>query len=719
MSRTLTVSSFVTLNWVIAADGSWLGINQIIIAGEQLLAPGRRLMCEIRTPDGVILCNYAPIGEEHAADGSTTLRFSVRSRTDRLSEWQLHAPRQRLSLDEIGAESIAQPGTYVELVLRPAARSLGTTRAIGFSYQWRFHSDRLAIYRLLECAAWAPGGTVSGSELRQRNCFVDSQPTLGDASTHWSSEWHLPTCESPDIFQLVPLQTELQGFTFLSGARGTLLTWATRLAHVRTLIEKPRGLDAVRHWHEHCSDLAKEQETAPIEVLWLPGAQDAAACDDLHERMRELVYGVLHTELGLRPERVLSHGMMEEWTNPDLERYRSRGLPLLLQAGIREIFVPSWIHQQQNQWNISNMCVTIDQRIAPRLDPATVKAIIAEAKAGGSRIQMWWNTYISVIAQVLWERNHAGSWDVAVPPSGPGTLGGALRSARHGLIRSQGGHRDHDHYDEVYCLNLRDPVINAHLLEAWGRLHDELGLDSLFNDSSFNCASDKFHWSRNPDADPNTPTSDQVKLLGQQRGEHEPQSRILSQWRAHLDLWVGLQRRGLRIGGEDLGVFGVHRHGPGTGMRVKSMALWSDCQGTFDADLIRPTGADPDAVFFAGFACRCPWSISWDIATDRLSLNHAASSTHSGIRGAHDEVRPFHFDIIKAFNVAEPFMHQRTTLPEGKGYLYRQGSTRILWATEAADHDLGGTAQITDLITGATESATRLRAGRQRVYRID
>jgi hypothetical protein len=118
---------------------------------------------------------------------------------------------------------------------------------VGFSYQYRYRSGSIPIYKILDRGTWEPGSRAVGNEIWMRNCFVPSLVKIESIEQFHSTEWYLPDCENPNIFQFLPLQTDGQGFIFTAGAQGVLVTWPTKVAHVRALFEKPRGVDAVIH----------------------------------------------------------------------------------------------------------------------------------------------------------------------------------------------------------------------------------------------------------------------------------------------------------------------------------------------------------------------------------------------------------------------------------------------------------------------------------------
>ena len=47
-----------------------------------------------------------------------------------------------------------------------------------------------------------------------RNCFVPSVTRIESVAQFYSTEWYVPNCANPSALQFIPLQTELQGFSF-------------------------------------------------------------------------------------------------------------------------------------------------------------------------------------------------------------------------------------------------------------------------------------------------------------------------------------------------------------------------------------------------------------------------------------------------------------------------------------------------------------------------
>src|SRR6202042_2455363 len=89
-------------------------------------------------------------------------------------------------------------------------------------------------------------------------------------------------------------------------------------------------------------------------------------------------------------------------------------------------------------------------------------------------------------------------------------------------------------------------------------------------------------------------TPDQSHLIGQMRPEGVRPRAILSMYFAHLELMAEMQAYGYHYSGEDVGVFGLKRSGPGIERRLDSLFLWSDSYVTFDREAILKAGHVPD-----------------------------------------------------------------------------------------------------------------------------
>ena len=678
-------------------DGAFTGLGAVRAGDVPLRSPQRPAFVEIWTPDGVGLTDLHVASLEAAPDG-IVVEMTAQTRRGRLMEWMLHEARPRLNLADWDAASQPAPGTTLRLEIRPVRREIGGRSAVGFSYQYHYHSDAHPIYKILDKATWEVGGTATGNTFWLRNGFAPSIYPITSAEQAYSSEWYLPSATNPNVFQFLPWQTTLEGFTMTTHAAGTLVTWAAEVRHVRSLFEKPQGAEEMRHWHEHCGDLSGDFTTAPMEVLWLPGGLDRVGGFNTYEAVRDLVYETLHRQIGMRRERAVSYGVMEEWGVPDLDRYRTLGLPRLRDAGVKTVFLPNEFENNMNVYGVSNMCCTVDYKVAETVGEDKLTAFCRAAKQDGLTVEMWGNTALSTLTYITAMRDHDPQRIHFLPIEG--SVIEVLRRAKDPWVRNAFGGLEADHYTPVFAqLNLRDPDIHAYWMRQWGKAHDEIGLGQIFLDSSFNMSSDKFHWVANPTASSGSGgTVDQTHLLGKARPESEPPSAILSQYRAHLDLMVEMQRAGYVYCGEDTGVFGLHRSGPGIAARLDNLPLWSDCLANFDVPEIERAGGDPDAVFFLGLACRQVWQIHWDIGRDELSFHGG------GRRGDFDAPADRHVALMKAYNAVVGAMDVRTILPGEAGVLYADaaGRPRALWAFADVELPVPAGTTARDVVTGET-----------------
>jgi hypothetical protein len=689
-------------------DGEiFLGLGSISCGGIPLRSPRRPMFVEIRNPFGVELLNFRLTPQEITPQ-RILLSFSVDHREGGLMEWMVHEVRPRYNTADWTSGPRPAADTALDLELRPVERTIGGHSYSGFSYRYHYRSSTIPIYKILDRATWEIGGSARGNEFWMRNCFVPSIVRFESRDQFYSTEWYIPDCPNPSAFQFVTLQTELQGFSFTASPEGLLLTWATEVAHIRSLFEKPREDELMVHLHEHCGDLGHAFSTSPMEVLFSPGARNRVDLANDYEAVRELVHETLHEQIGMRRERVTTFGHIEEWTPADLDRYRKQGLPKLLEAGARTIGLANHFANNMNVWGVGTFCVTVDHKVPDSVGEEKLRAFCVDAQAAGAAVQMWGNTAISTL-DLLFDNRVGNSDRIRFLPR-EGSIMEVLDKSTS-FVRNASNAIDADHYTpEFAVLNLRDPRVREYLLGSWRKAHDELGLSAIFLDSSGNLSSDKFHYVQNTDAHQFRATSDQAGLLGFFRPKEEPPAAILSQYRAHLEFVVEMQQIGYAYANEDLGVFGIHRHGPPAAARMDCLFLWTDCVTSFDAPAIRDAGYDPDDAFFRGLAYRMVWALHWDVSQDALSFRYW------GLACEEDAPRPGHLALLRAFDTVEPDMQRREILPNESGVLYRSPSRAILWAFE--DLTVPEASWMLDVLSGEV-TLPPFHARRHRVYVLE
>lgn len=693
-------------------DDEFLGLGRVTMAGTSLRSGRRPMFVDIRTPNGVQLCRYRLASRQALPDGGVLLTFTMQQQAGGMMEWMVHEVRNRYNTADWSCGP--QPAAAVlTLEIHPVSRTLGSAACSGFSYQYHYTSDVLPIYKILDRGTWEIGESALGNECWMRNATVPSIYAFAQPGQFYSTEWYLPMCLNPSGFQFHPLQTQLQGFTMTAATDGVLFTWPTEVAHIRTLIEKPREAEEIVHWHEHCGDLSSACSTAPVEVLWCPGAFDRVARANLHNTMFTMVADTLHAQLGMRRERVTTYGVIEEWSLPDMAEYTKSVLPQMLDLQLKTIFLPNEFENNMNTWGVGNMCCTVDYQVAESVGTEALTAFCRTAKQGGARVEMWGNTAISTLTAILKPQEGGYHKRVDYLPQA-GSIQDVLERAKAPFVRNPSNAIEADHYTPVFAvLNLRDPAIRAYWRERWQVAHDNIGLEGIFLDSSFNLSSDKFHYVQNCDAERAGATIDQADVHGHVRPAHDREQAILSQYHAHLSLMAEMQRMGYHYAGEDIGVFGVHRSGPSILHRLDNLFLWADCLAVFDAPEMTRCGADPDAVFFRGLAYRLMWMIYWDFAQHRPTFYFAGS------REDVDHPTPWHLSLLRAYNAVDAHMRQRTILPEERGVCYADPSTRVLWAFDDMTLPLSAPSRIHDVCAGTTCDGDRVKALRHHIYRIE
>jgi len=692
-------------------DGLFLGIGRVTANGVALRKGRRPMFVEIRNPYAVALCDYT-IADRQVSGDRLRLDFTMQRKEGGIMEWMLHAVRNRYNTADWTAQPEPAADTRLRLEIEAVNRVIGATGFIGYRYQYHYTSDSIPIYKILDRGTWEIGGSAIGNQIWMRQGNMPPIYTVESPEAWYSTEWYLPIVDNPNIFQFFPLQTQLQGFTFTVARQGVLVTWPTEVAHVRTLIEKRRGSDEICHWHEHCGDLGYEFVTAPVEVLWAPGERDRVECINLYEDVRALVWETLHRQIGMRQERVTTYGVIEEWEDPDFDYYIEQGLPKLLGAGVKTIFIPNQFENNMNTWGVSNMCCTVDYKVAATVGADRLKRFCDVVRAAGARVEMWGNTSVSTLTLIFDKRNGRPKGIRFLPREG--SIMEALERAEEPWVRNPSNAIETDHYTPVFAvMNLRDPVVRDYWHRAWKAAHDEIGIEVIFLDSSFNLSSDKFHFRANTRSARSGATIDQTQLLGHCRPAVEPEAAIRSQYRAHLDLMVEMQQYGYTYCGEDTGVFGISRSGPDVTFRLDNLFMWVESLTNFDVPAIQAAGADPDAVFFQGLAYRMMWMIHWDIRSNQLSFRYG------GFRGECDRPTEWHLALLRVFNQVNDLMVNRTVLPGERGVLYRSGGRQVLWAFADFALPLAAPSRVQELLSGSTAQTGVLEAERHRVYLIE
>jgi len=664
----------------------FLGLGEIKANGTPLRNSQLPMFAQVSTPEAIELVNYKLIDKVVTSD-EIALSFSVRTQLGDTMEWMLHTVRNRRNMSDWTKEPEQAPGTRIMMKIKPVERKIGSVLVSGFSYQYLFSSDNLEIYKITDRSSWEIGGSAIGNEFWMRNGVVESIRKFADSNEFYSTEWYLPGAANPNVFQFHPLQTHLQGFTFTTSELGTLITFPNRVSHIRSLFEKWRGDDQIVHFHEHCNDLAKILETSPVEVFFIPGKLDKVGAANLYHQVREMVHEELHSQIDMKRERISTYGVIEEWTDPDFDYYTQKGLPKLLDAGVKTIFITNQCQNDMNVWGLSNMCCNVDFKIAGSVGEDKLKKFCQTAKAGGAKVEMWGNTAISSTTERFMHQEGKPKGIQFLPYKG--SIMEVIRKSKSPFVRNASNAIEADHYTPRFCaLNLRDEDIRRYWMKQWKHFHDDIGIEGIFLDSSFNMSSDKFHHAQyDGSKDWHGATLDQKELLGKFRPINEPPKLIHTQYHAHLSWVVEMQKMGYQYCAEDMGVFGINRTGPHVLDRIRSLPIWADSYCDFNEKAVKKAGYEPLEIFFKGLAYRLMWKLYWNLEADRLDLGIEESAA---------------FELIRVFNRVAGYMYDREILPGERGVVYTKGNTSVLWAFENFEYSKHRIKSVTNVLNNTS-----------------
>jgi hypothetical protein len=646
------------------ADDNFLGLGHIKFNGISLRSNRLPMFAQISTPEAVEFVKYKLI-DKVANEEGITLTFSTQKKYGNTMEWMLHSVRNRRNMTDWSKESEEAPDTKLMMKIKPVERKIGKTNVKGFSYQYLFESDSLGIYKITDRTSWEISGSAIGNELWMRNGVVESVKEFKSKSDFYSTEWYLPGISNPNIFQFHPLQTHFQGFTFTSSKDGSLITFPNKVAHIRSLFEKWRNSDEIVHFHEHCGDLANTFETSPVEVCFIPGSLDRVGRANLYNQVKETIHDEYHSQIGMKRERITTYGIIEEWQEPDFDNYTSKILPKLLDTGVKTIFIPNQCQNDMNTWGVSNMCCNVDFKISETVGEDKLKRFCQAAGTGGAKVEMWGNTAISTLTERF--MHHDGKEKGINFLQYKGSIMEVIDKSESPFVRNPSNAIEADHYTPRFCaLNLRDKHIREYWMKQWKYFHDQIGIEGIFLDSSFNMSSDKFHHAQFDNSKSwDGVTLDQKHIQKKFRPEHEPPKIIHSQYHAHLEWIVEMQNMGYQYCAEDMGVFGIKRTGPDLLDRINNISIWDDCFCDFNEHSLIKAGYEPMDIFFKGMAYRMIWKLYWSFKNDKLEL---------GIDN------PAAYALIKVYNKVADFMFNREILPQEKGVVYTHGNISILWA---------------------------------------
>ncbi len=694
-SETESLLNGFEIEFLYAGD-FFLGIGEVIVDGILLRSSRLPMFVHINTPEATELVNYR-VRHKDVGTNEIRLYLSAQKKEGGLMEWMQHAVRNLRNLPdwkEIPSDAI---GTEITLIIEPVERCFGQKKIKGISYRYEFNSNNLLIYKITDMGSWEPGGASVMNQFWMKgwnNSIVDIQ----SREEHFSTELYLQKVPNPNIFQFHPLQTHMQGFTFTSSGKGTLVTLPSKVSHIRSLFEKWKNKDEIVHFHEHCGDLSNEFITSPVEVYWIPGELDEVGKSNLYYDVREAIHIELHSQIGMKRERIGTYGIIEEWTEPDFDYYTQVGLKKLLELEVKTIFLANHCQNVMNTWGLSNMCCNVDFKISDIVGEEKLTRFCKLAADEGARIEMWGNTALSTTVQLFKDRQSKKKGIDFLPYQG--SIMEAIDRAEEPYVHTPSKAIDPDNYHPRFlCINLRDITMREYWMKQWKHFIDDIGINGIFLDSSFNLSSDKFNFIQWPLHGKRF----RERQLVKGRPDEEPPKLIESQYLTHLDWMVEMQKMGYHYCAEDIGVFGINRSGPQLAERLGNLSLWPDSYCDFDQQAVKKAGLEPIDVFFKGLAYRMMWKIYWKIKTDEIYV---------GIDN------PIAFKLFKIYNRVNEYLFNRNILPEERGVIYSKNTFSVLWSFSEFCHELDEKSKITDMVSDTVFESKKILAKKNHVYLV-
>ncbi len=687
---------------LLTTGNNFIGIGKVSVDNTNLRNGNLPMCCEIRSPESTFITQLQII-EKAITPQRIFLKMNAQVHTSGIMDWMVHTVRNRESLYGWASEPKDDANTIVTLEIFPTERVINNHRYRGFSYQYSFSSSTFSIYKILDKSTWEIDGKAVGNTCWMRVGHVPSIVPIENIEQPYSTENYYPGIANPNPFQFLPLQTELQGFTFQSHEKGVLATWPTEVSHVRTLIEKPFHQNSIFHFHQHCNDLSGEFKTSPVEVLWL--AQDKTNIVDrynIYEELRNEIHGHLHKQSGIKQERISTYGQIEEWTEPDFDHYTDVILPLFIKKGISRIFLPSEFQNAMNEFGLSNMCCNIDYKFSATACPEKIKRFCDAALKEGILVDMWGNTAISTLTELCQWKEGKEKRIQFLPQQN--SISEVLQSAKEPFVRNPSNAIEADHYAPRFAvLNFRDKDVINYWMKSW-QIAFETGIHGIFLDSSFNMTSDKFHFIQNIEHNENY-KADESDPNHWYRPEQQPPAAILTQYPAFIQLVKEMQQMGFSYCGEDLGVFGVHRHGPDIENILDCMPLWPECIINFNEAAVIKVGLDSMTIFFKGLAYRTMWSMVWDFKKNELNLGTE---------------NPLAFQLLEVFNKVNHLMHKREIAEHENAVKYSSadGNTNVWWVLKSFSISLDKKQIVWDILGNNRFKTKVIKANPLKVYVI-
>lgn len=680
-----------------ASGGNVRGIRHVTLRGKPLRAPAETIWPEIATPDGREVERYELL-DARVEDGAVVITTRPWWRTGHRMAWEEHGGHRRISGTSWSTGAWREETHRLTWRIRAERETIAGRDYVGFSYAYEYHCPGYAIHQLEDKATWELGGRAAGNTWIMRNAFAASVVQLSTAG--FDSGWTLPGIANPYIFQHLPLNTQLSGFTFQHDADHALVTVPARPSHVRSWYHQEPGSDLLLHFNQHVFDLGERIETPAQRVLVAAVDGDETARRNHYLAVRDLLQGRIRAHYGVRADPVRPGGRIEDWDLRSLEHH-----PAILEwmhgQGLRQIFIqPLWRSNETDlvaplggrdpvrgkRWGtLGNMCCILEPDIADCFGgwPAFEHAL-EPARRLGLECFTWYSNCFSSMSPLV---------------NGDPTL----------IARDPNGQHARNNYGHVlFAINNASPAADKLFMDTMRRLK-AAGCTGVFRDSHFNMGTDTIDWRAGGDPPWDGGLSpDQIGRARSGGWLRPPQVRSMH------DAELGQMRRAQRdldfaYFVESAGVLGTPMCGTHEQRMQGEEWLWDDVRTGMDGETLKSAGIEPLDAYFRSMAHRL-------FRTPEVQSNlWPGPKAHQDWYDATGMARLNH-----AFLAVEGGLGRRRLLPDDQGVAWTgaDGSETVFAFRDFA-HPVAGRAGVDEMVAGGTSDADgRLACSKHRIYRI-
>jgi len=428
-------------------------------------------------------------------------------------------------LGDWGAPTITGSGA-LDLVLRPARKTINGVTFTGFSYHYEYRSAETPLFYLLDMASWELDGEITGATaISQSSC---SPPTVTFApDTAWSTEGILHFLveegnQNPIMTHNLPRWASHGSFDFQYKGDRTLLGIFARVELIRSVICREAGRPELKHFDKHIFDQTLTYATAAKSILLNCEAKSTTDQQNLWTWIYQLVDHRARAEFGLTEEPMLVQLYQNYWSGFTVDSYYQDLLPAAQAVGARRIFVDNLKKSAMTEgaplpgvfnWN---MCAPHEYVISDKLGGVQrVKEFTTRARQANVQVMIWSNNAQSLSSPLnKAERWQDGCWYLMLEDTRQ-KYGGAYMNLLSVLDFS---------IKEAY-----DYFVDTHR-----QLKEDTGIDAIMFDSFYN-----------------------MGFMPITYREMAPRT----VWRQCLQAMRDLQQAGISIITESFGAFGLPCHG--------------------------------------------------------------------------------------------------------------------------------------------------------------